>query len=64
MKLVNYLEANKYFDEFTLEFEEPLDKEKALLAVHPHGVFTLGLSLNFYVNKFGDMLICASRMLL
>lgn len=61
---MNFWGCQNYFDQYTLDFEEPLAKNGVMLAIHPHNVFTLGLSVNSYSGRFGDNLICASRVLL
>jgi len=63
-KFLAFFELEKYFDEYTLEFEEKIDEQQSLICVHPHNVFTLGFTFNCYANRFGNILVCASRMLL
>jgi len=58
------LEIDRYFDDYTIEFEENLGTEKTLLAVHPHNAVTCGLTVNIYNGKLGEIYLCASRVLL
>lgn len=63
-KFLNYFSSEFFFDDYTLKKEEELATEKTLLGVHPHNVYTVGLSLNDYAGRLGNQLICGSRMLL
>ncbi|KAL4428765.1 hypothetical protein ABPG74_001279 [Tetrahymena malaccensis] len=63
-KFLTYFSAEYFFDEYTLKKEEELAPEKTLLAVHPHNVYTVGLSIHDYAGRLGNQLICGSRMLL
>lgn len=53
-----------YFNEFTFETEAgPIDEKKGFFAVHPHGIFSLGMFLNNHRDHFGkDAVVCGSRM--
>ena len=61
---MKFLEIDRFFDDYTIEFDENIATEKTLLAVHPHNAVTCGLTVNVYNGKLGNILVCASRMLL
>lgn len=63
MNLIQVDHMYKFFKDYTVEFEEPMKKEKSLLAAHPHGILDHAYIMNgnFYYPNTG---IGASRAIL
>lgn len=62
---MQYCDLHLFFNAFTFETEdEPIiDDSSTLFAVHPHGVFSFGLFVNNYMEKFGkNAAVCGSRL--
>ncbi|KAL4445170.1 hypothetical protein ABPG74_021983 [Tetrahymena malaccensis] len=64
LNLLRYLDLELYFDAFTFEtVDGPINQDKSLFAVHPHGIFSLGMFLNNHRDHFGkNAVVCGSRM--
>lgn len=63
----NVLQIRKYLSSFQVIYEEhPSDKQPSLFGIHPHGVFSLGLSsnMNYGTGPLSRMVGLSSRFML